>query len=92
MHVWPFTTGLHSPAPGAGHVVIAEVWPTLVEHDGAHEIRDAAQVLSVADHLTRLDRTGELASLFVPPVGDDVRRRVVDEEGWVLGVHPAGAG
>ncbi|MGI9644614.1 MAG: cobalamin biosynthesis protein CbiG [Ilumatobacteraceae bacterium] len=92
VHVWPFTTGLRPPVLRAGDVVIAEVWPTLVPHDGAHAVRDAAQVLSVADHLARLDEAGELAALFQPEVDDDMARPVVDEEGWVLGVSRAGVG
>lgn len=88
--VWPFETGL-GPDPTGGRsdrVVIAEAWPSAVEIDlGRHPVRDAAQVVCLAEHLAELDRSDRLGRWFAPalPVGEAIA--VVDEEGWVLGAQ-----
>ncbi len=87
VRVWPFADGFRVPELDADSVVVAEVWPSMhpLAEDGS-EVRDAQQVVAVADWLTSLDRRDEIGVLFTPEVSDDVRRGVVDEEGWVLGV------
>ena len=61
--VWPFETGLRTPADGA--LIIAEVYPSLWSvSPGAGETKDAAQVRTVARHFAGLDRDGALAALF----------------------------
>ncbi len=85
--IWPFTTGLRTPALDVGSVVVAEVWPSLlavVVADGA--VRDEAQVTAVAEWLAALDGHAALGALFSPDVDD--RAIVESEEGWVLGVEP----
>ncbi len=105
--VWPFETGFtDDPTSGrADAIVHAEVWPSLVPLDTRrHPVRDAAQVLGLADHLASLDAAGRLAPLFalgaepgraplaaVRGGGTDVTA-VLDEEGWILGVLPPTAG
>ena len=93
--VWPFTTGVAVPETRRGSVVVAEVWPSLWPVEVAvGEVRDAAQVRSTVQRLRRLDRSGQLEALFQPRLTcgpsrrgpDPWRDRVVDEEGWVLGV------
>jgi len=81
--VWPFETGWAPPTEAP--VVLAEVFPSLLEvrpRDG--EVRDAAQVRTLAQWLQARDRAGELAELFRGPgVAMDAAER---EEGWILGV------
>jgi precorrin-8X/cobalt-precorrin-8 methylmutase len=85
--VWPFETGLRSP-DGAG-VVFAEVYPSLwaVAPENA-EVKDAAQVRTVARYFAARDRAGELDGLFAgdPALTAAQRRPVESEEAWTLGV------
>jgi precorrin-8X/cobalt-precorrin-8 methylmutase len=90
IRVWPFETGLAAPA-GGGHacVVMAEIYPSLVPAPArAGEVKDSAQVRHLAAHFAALDARGALASLLAgdPTLSRADRRRVEDEEGWVLGV------
>lgn len=99
VHVWPFTSGLEPPVPhGRPDVVLAEVWPSMFDHRAVAEargaVRDEAQVRTVAATLADLDVRGTLSSWFSPdlrPAATDdpvdvIVRRVVEEEGWTLGV------
>jgi len=87
VRVWPFETGLTS-APCAAiddAVVIVEVWPSAIGFGHVdHPVKDARQVIALARHLADHDRAGTLGALFAPAV--DHPDRVVDEEGWVLGL------
>jgi hypothetical protein len=89
VRVWPFDTGCTTD-PGAGvadPVVLAEVWPSLLPLDRTrHAVKDAAQVLGLADHLAALDRDGRLAEQFAPRLTEAERQVVLVEEGWILGV------
>ncbi len=92
VEVWPFTTGLELPVLGAGAVVIAEVWPALVEVDpGVHDVRDARQVEAVASWLRRTQDAGRIGALFGPQVASRsseasiVQEVIIREEGWVIG-------
>ncbi len=99
VHVWPFTTGLAVPQVAPGDLVVAEVWPSLVDIEavdveavaGRHPVRDAVQVEVLAGHLADLDRRGLLAKLFNPAVDAAVAESVIAEEGWVLGATPVTA-
>lgn len=85
VEIWPFTTGLVTPAVPAGTTVVAEIWPTAFDVDPTlHAVRDAAQVMSVADRLRRADRGGRLAAWLAPTVDDADRRAAESEEGWLL--------
>jgi hypothetical protein len=94
--VWPFETGLDVPPQVAGIevnrspgalVLVAETWPGLFPMDEhLHEVRDAYQVLNVAQHLCRLDAEGRLGAWLAPAVDDLTRAAAVDEEGWILGL------
>jgi len=91
VHVWPFSTGLAVPSLAAGGLVIAEVWPSLVDVTsaaGGSAVRDAVQVDGLARELADVDRRGQLPGLFTPAVEPAARRAVVAEEGWVLGALP----
>ena len=84
--IWPFDTGLASPA-GDVDVVVAEMWPTLLLAGvrlPEDVVRDAAQVDLTACRLFDADRSGELVDWWAPTVAD--RSAVIGEEGWVIGL------
>lgn len=70
--VWPFTSGLNVPRREVRpHVVICEVWPSLVDHTGELSsgragVRDEAQVRAVAADIARRDASGDLLTWFSP--------------------------
>lgn len=85
LHIWPFDTGIDR-VPDAP-IVIAEVWPSTIDIDHVeHPVKDARQVLALAEWLADAQHTGRLASMFTPRVDPADVDRVVGEEGWVLGV------
>jgi hypothetical protein len=90
--VWPFGTGwraLTTADVDPVSVLVAEVYPTLWPvTPAAGEVKDAAQVRTVCEHLAELDDKGRLGAVFGPaaPVDDETRARVEREEGWILGV------
>jgi hypothetical protein len=87
--VWPFTTGMASPALGEGAIVVLEVWPSMHElGDHGDTVRDAAQVGTTANWLAEADAADGLGALFSPSLPGVVEQVAVAEEGWVLGVMP----
>jgi hypothetical protein len=88
--LWPFETGwnaLDAPDLETVDVVIAEVWPSLLPaKPEAGEVKDAAQVRTLAAHFAALDEAGKLGALFGPRTHAAAADIVVNEEGWVLGV------
>lgn len=85
--VWPFTTGLRSPALVDGTIVLVEVWPSMRElSDHGDMVRDAAQVRATANWLADTDAADGLGALFSPSSSRAVEQVAVAEEGWVLGV------
>lgn len=84
--VWPFQTcfadDLSKP------ICIAEVYPSLFpvsEEPG--EVRDAAQVRTLAAHFAELDETGDFRALLSRPtmMDDEIAEAVLSEEGWIVG-------
>ena len=92
--VWPFETGLRPLAKGSDwRVVLAEIYPSLLDINlRAGEVKDQAQVATLASHFADLDGQGRLAELFG---GDSTlspadRLNAETEEGWILGAsNPA---
>ncbi len=87
--VWPFETGLTPDPVGdrADLIVLAEVWPSSIAFDHVpHPIKDARQVVALAEHLAAIDRRAGLGEYFAPAVNPVDRVAVCREEGWVLGV------
>lgn len=87
--VWPFETGLGATSIELvpGQVLVAEIWPSLIQFDTtAHPVRDAAQVLSMVRHLMTLDAEGALTPWFNPALSGQELVTVLGEEGWTLGV------
>ena len=90
LRIWPFETGLAAPRRDRQpRVLMAEIYPSMVAAPRrGGEVKDKAQVRSLARHFAALDATGELAALFAgdPALSSAERRRIEREEGWVLGV------
>jgi precorrin-8X/cobalt-precorrin-8 methylmutase len=87
--VWPFETGLGAASIelAPGQVLVAEIWPSLIQFDStAHPVRDAAQVLSMVRHLITLDAEGALTPWFDPALSGRELVTVLGEEGWTAGV------
>jgi precorrin-8X/cobalt-precorrin-8 methylmutase len=91
--VWPFQTGLKWPPPKKAPrplIVHAEIFgPMLPPKSATGEVRDYSQVKELAFHYARADEQGNLAAWLNGPPGltEEERRRVVDEEGWILGIE-----
>ncbi len=89
IEVWPFTTGFRSPQLGAGAIVVAEVWPSMLDiGDAGDRVRDAAQVSATARWMAATDAAAGLEALFALEMSLEVSAAAVAEEGWVLGVVP----
>lgn len=87
--IWPFETGLEPPSERASGVLFTEIYPSLVPvAPRPGEVKDAAQVRTIARHFAALDQEGRLAPLFAgdPGLTQEERARVVAEESWILGV------
>jgi hypothetical protein len=87
--IWPFETGLAAPERRAGQIVFAEIYPSLVPpRRRAGEVKDRAQVRSIARHFAALDAAGRLGALFSgpPDLTPAERRRIERDESWILGV------
>ena len=83
--LWPFETRW-SEDIGPDTIVIAELWPSLVDcRDQPYPIKDACQVAAARDWA--LDRPQGLArSLARPPgLSDEEEQRCREVEGWIVG-------
>ena len=74
-------------------MVLAEIYPSLVmravgRDTSKDDIPDRVQVLTCAATFSELDRRGKLAPLFHgrPGVNSGECHRIVEEEGWILGL------
>jgi hypothetical protein len=89
--VWPFETGLRRlPSRNCRDwlVLHAEVYPSLVALETTGEVKDRAQVRTLAAHFAALDDAGQLSDLFAgrDSLPQPDRERIESEEGWTLGV------
>ena len=91
VRVWPFETGFKSLTEAdldGVATVVAEVYPSLIKPVPAPgEVKDLAQVRSLAEHFAKLDEAGKLGAAFAAPKGlaDDALAAAETEEGWILG-------
>lgn len=93
VEVWPFTTGMQAPVLEGGAIVVAEVWPSMLDIDDREvgvgvDVRDAAQVVTTARWLSETAAAGDLDALFSPALSPGMMATAIAEEGWVLGVIP----
>lgn len=87
--VWPFETGLGVPdAP----LVLAEIFPSLLplaatrpDLGAAGAVKDARQVAGLCDWARATDLT---AYFTLPGLPEAYPPRILQEEGWILGVLP----
>ena len=84
--VWPYETAFVDRLDERP-VALAEVFPSLWPIDVAeNEVKDEAQVRTVATGLMRLQRSGVLHPLLAGPSDADMRRTALEHEGWIVGV------
>ena len=88
--VWPFETAFAKDL--SRPVVLAEIYPSLVQIDRRIEPKDKAQVEAFTHYLWQADRTNGLTQLLSGPDGltKEERQRVLSEEGWILGADLSG--
>ncbi|MEM8770271.1 MAG: cobalamin biosynthesis protein CbiG [Pseudomonadota bacterium] len=88
--IWPFQTRFDENL--SAPIVIAEVYPSLIEPQfQPGDVKDAAQVRTVAKNFARLDRACGFGALLARPAGLDNKdaRKVMREEGWIVGAGSA---
>jgi hypothetical protein len=88
--VWPFETDFERKLNAP--IVLAEIYPSLLDLTSVAEPRDRAQVETCVRHYADLDAAGLLTSFLAAPssLGGSSRDAVIAEEGWIAGVgHPA---
>ena len=92
LRIWPFETGwkaLTERDLADVDIVAAEIDPAIAAAAPAPgEVKDAALVRGLAEHLARLDEAGKLAALMAAPktASPEMVADVETEEGWTLGV------
>ncbi len=89
--VWPFETGLELPKNVGEQcfILYAEIFPSLRKVDvKKSETRDEAQVKGFVQYLKIKDERGSLSASFLGPrkSSSSSRKKIVAEEGWILGV------
>ena len=84
--VWPFETGFAKVFDKP--VIFAEIYPSLFTLASQDEVKDQAQVRTVAEAFARFDADGRLATLLDRPavLSDEEVAISIAEEGWVLGI------
>ena len=91
LKVWPFElplAKLDDETLSDTRIVVAEIYPALVATQlGATEIRDEAQVRTMAEWFAERDANGKLPALFATEakLTDAQKASVTLEEGWILG-------
>ncbi len=91
LRVWPFELPLgklDNDGLGDARIVVSEIYPALVGTQvGANEIKDEAQVRTMAEWFAERDVSGKLGALFATEakLTDAEHNAVTQEEGWILG-------
>ncbi len=92
LKLWPFEipfAKLDDEALGDARIVVAEIYPSLVATTAnANEIKDEAQVRTMAEWFAERDANGKLPALFASEakLTDAQKAKVTQEEGWILGL------
>jgi len=92
LKLWPFEipfAKLDDEALGDARIVVAEIYPSLVATTAnANEIKDEAQVRTMAEWFAERDANGKLPALFgsEAKLTDAQKAKVTQEEGWILGL------
>ena len=83
--IWPFETEFSRRLERP--VTVAEIYPSLFPIEARpDEVKDAAQVRTLAVGYSRLDATGTLEPHLGGPSDDQTRRTALQEEGWIMSV------
>ena len=83
--VWPFETEFADALDAP--VTLAEIYPSLFPvTPGEGEVKDAAQVCTLAEGFAALDAAGALRPHLAGPSDPDARAVALAEEGWIMGV------
>jgi len=84
--VWPFETGLHWP--NEGQIVLAEIWPSVIERPRKDSIPDREQVRTYLRWLRAAQQDGSLYQIFSgsDSISQKDRKRIENHEGWILGI------
>lgn len=83
--VWPFETEFADVLERP--VTLAEIYPSLFPvEQRADEVRDAAQVRTLAEGFAQLDAADALRPHLAGPSDPEARRLALAEEGWIMGV------
>lgn len=91
LKIWPFElplAKLDNEGLADTRILVAEIYPQLVATQvGASEIKDEAQVRTIAEWFAERDANGKLAQLFAAEakLTDEQKLSVTQEEGWILG-------
>ena len=86
--IWPFQTGFADAL--ASGIVIAEIFPSLHPvTERPHEVRDQAQVRTLASGYAELDRRDMLLDHLSGPDDAEAREAALREEGWIMSVRDA---
>lgn len=89
--IWPFETGFAKAITRP--VTLAEIYPSAFPvTPRAGEVKDAAQVRTLASAFARLDKADRFRPFLERPTGLDDRalREVSGEEGWIVGAGLVG--
>jgi hypothetical protein len=92
LKIWPFElplAKLDEEALTGTRIVVAETYPQLVAKQvGASEIRDEAQVRTMAEWFAERDASGKLGQVFATEarLTEAQKEAVTQEEGWILGI------
>lgn len=91
--VWPFETGLRRLPPRIERkwlILYAEIFPAMFKAaTDRGETKDEAQVRDLVQRLKVEDERGGLGEWFAGPseLEKEDKRKIVSEEGWILGVR-----
>lgn len=91
--IWPFETKWDARLDAP--IVIAEIYPSMIDPEyKAGDVKDAAQVRTLAKTYASLDRQGRFRTLISRPAGLSAsdNRKVLAEEGWIVGAGHEGDG
>lgn len=88
-YVWPMQTRFAKKIPTGACVVHAEIYPSMLKIAANDSIKDRAQVKAYVQWLQGEQAADDLKKWLAGPkhLKKSKRKRVLDHEGWVLGVR-----
>lgn len=86
--IWPFETNFSENL--SKPVIIAEVYPSIFPvHPRPEEVKDAAQVRTLATNFAQMDKKGKFKAFLDQPgwMTEEQVHIVLHEEGWIVGIN-----